>query len=226
MRRRKTASPAPAAPTPNTALVPLPPLGFVPRAHSQGAMSRRWDERSQAQDAESWGPGSSFSSSVQSLQPPSWPPPGLQFLTPWQTLQAALPFGLSLSLPVPLPLPHFYLGFRVLFSLPKALIYLAAELVPLNTEACVKLSTPHRQHSALQMMPKPWATVPACLVLTTEWSRSIHLGVSPPPPKIKQTPGRAPTSSASLASVFVLWLFFPNHPNKGPCRRHLVATTV
>lgn len=131
-------------------------------------------------------------------------PPRTSVSDPVANAPGCSPIRPSLSLPVPLPLPHFYLGFRVLFSLPKALIYLAAELVPLNTEACVKLSTPHRQHSALQMMPKPWATVPACLVLTTEWSRSIHLGVSPPPPKIKQTPGRAPTSSASLASVFVL----------------------
>lgn len=127
-----------------------------------------------------------------------------------------------------LPLPYFYLGLCVLFSLLEAFIYLAAELVPLKTVACVKLSTPHRQPSVLQKMPKPWATVPACLILTTEWSRSIHLGVSPPPPKIKQNKHLAGPLHLQLllASVFVLLLFFPNHPNKGPCSRHPAATTI
>lgn len=116
---------------------------------------------------------------------------------------------------MPLPLPYFYLGLCVLFSLLEALIYLAAELVPLKTVACVKLSTPHRQRSVLQKMPKPWATVPACLILTTEWSRSIHLGVSPPPPKIKQNKHLAGPLHLQplLASVFVT--VFSKSPQQG-----------
>lgn len=66
-------------------------------------------------------------------------------------LQAALPPGLSLSLPVPLPLPNFHLVLCVLFLLLEAFIYLAAQLVPLKTVACVTLSTPHRQCSVLRM---------------------------------------------------------------------------
>ena len=132
-------------------------------------------------------------------------------------LQAALPPGLSLSLPVPLPLPNFHLVLCVLFSLLEAFIYLAAELVPLKTAACVTLSTPHGQCSVLQMMRKTWATALTCLVLTTEWSRSIHLGVSPPPSKIRQNkhPAGPLHLHASLGFCFCFVTVFSKSPQKG-----------
>ena len=79
-----------------------------------------------------------------------------------------------------------YLVLCVLFSLLEAFIYPAAELVPLKTAAYVTLSTPHRQCSVLRMTLKTWATAPTFLVLTTKWSRSIHLSVSLPSSKIEQ----------------------------------------
>lgn len=76
-------------------------------------------------------------------------------------------------------------------------------------------------------MRKTWAAAPTCLVLTAEWSRSIHLDVSPPPSKIRQNTRQGPyIFTPLLVSVFVLLLFFPNHPKKGLCSRHQAATTV
>lgn len=235
MRRKKTVSLAPAAPTPNIALVPLLPLDYVPRAHSQGQMLQRmgWKEK----ELRTWSlEAQVLVSALQSKasSPQAGPSQGFSIKSSGKPSGLLSHSASPCPVPVPQPLPHLYLVLLcpVLFvhissqRQLEALIYLASELAPLKMAAHV----PNAPRTTLCTLvdAKDLRHSPS-LVLTTEWSRSMS---QCKPSSIqnkhkKQTPGRAPTSSnLSWFSFLFCSCFFQIAPIKGLCGRHHAATTV